>query len=217
MFPSQDKELRKQATEMVEGLELKQSSSSDYRRSIRASVYGLWRGEMGIFSFVDSMVTAVDRGLRAAWYEGASHCGIRHGELTPEEESRLVMEINSEISHIYSFGRFIFDRNKLSKGQLSPLYRRADMWANKYLSIVALASTMACGDLKYKWVVNVSKEHCHSCLKLNNRVYRGSTWHNYDIYPRMRNGRLMCGGWKCGCELVPTTDPATPGRPPNLP
>jgi len=212
-----DCKCRKMALKMVEGLELKQSSSEDYRRAIRANVYGLWRGEMSTFSFVDSMVTAIDRGLRAAWYEGAAHCGIRPGELTPEEEARLAMEINSEVSHIYSFGRFVFDHNKRNGGQLSPMYRRADMWINKYLSVASLASTMACGDLKFKWVMNVAKEHCISCRKLSGRVYRGSTWARYNIYTKMKDGRLACGGWKCGCDLVPTSDPCTPGRPPNLP
>lgn len=198
-------------------LETKQAGSEDYRRSIRANVYALWRGDFSLFSFVDSMVTAVDRGLRAAWYEGASYCGIKPSEITPEEQSRLGQEINSEISHVYGFGRHIFDNNKISGGRLAPLYDRANMWINKYLYVVSLASSMACGDLKYKWVMDVTKEHCPSCLKLNGRIYRGSTWRRYDIYPRMRNGRLACGGFRCGCRFEQTSEPATPGRPPGLP
>ncbi len=187
---------------------------TDYSRSIRSAVYGLWSGQMSFPGYVQTMVGAIDRGFTRAWMQGASDCGIGEGELTPEENQALYTEINSEISFIYGFADDIMAGSRDNKGKLGPLYSRAEMWVNRFEFIRSMARSMACKDQKLQWKMGPTKEHCKDCIRMNNRVYRASIWDKYGLVPRSRD--LECGGYHCLCEFVPTNLPVTPGRPPGL-
>lgn len=189
-------------------------SAVDYRRSIRSAVHAYWDGNIDLMGFLDSMLLAIHRGFTRAWYEGAQQCGISQNELTNEERQALNFQINSEISHILSFGEVIGRSRKANGGKIGALYLRADMWAGRYSMIRDMARSYACADQKLKWVLGARREHCSDCVRLNNRVYRASTWRKYDLYPRKSS--LECGGWRCGCEFEATNDPCTPGRPPAI-
>lgn len=183
----------------------------DYQGSLRSAARGLWSGEEGIFFFLDNATLAIERSFTAAWAEGLGECGISLSEQTPEEEARLRAEINLEIGYIAQFAWDINRNTKYSGGKLNEIFKRIEMWVNKYGMIRALARTYACGDEKLEWVMNPFKEHCRDCLRLNGKVYRRSVWRAQGIYPRMPS--LECGGYRCGCDLVQTTLPLSRGRP----
>ena len=186
----------------------------NYRSAVRGYVRGLWTGTYDLFGFMDGMGFAISRAFAMAWYEGAESCGIKPSELTPNEQAQLQIEVHSETSFLTGFGSDIMRASKKNGGKLGPHLQRAEMWVNRYDGIYSQAMMMACGDQKIKWILNPAKENCPDCLRLNNRVYRASTWKKYDIRPKMRS--LACGGYACGCIFVKTEDPCTPGRPPTI-
>jgi hypothetical protein len=187
----------------------------EYRRNIRAGVYGLWSGRFNFAQFVFHMVAAIERGFRRAWYDGAAECGISPIELTNLELDRLRLETNTEISYVIPFADDIDATDKASGNLLRPLQNRAELWANRYEAIKSMARSYACKDQKLEWVWNPLKEHCTDCGRLNGRVYRASIWRKYNLEPRMKT--LACRGYNCGCEFRVTTNPVTPGRPPKVP
>lgn len=204
-FPSRKRFLTKQQYD---------GDAEGYRMSVRAAVYGLWRGEFSLQDFVDQMVLAIETYFTRAWYEGMSACGIQPDEITTEERIRLIQEINTEYQYIVGFGEDILRNSRENGGKLAPLVARIPMWVNRYINVRETAKTYACNDMKFEWVVNPLKESCEDCLMLNGRVHRGSVWKASGWAPRSRN--LACGGYKCGCELVATDKPALPGRPPQM-
>lgn len=186
---------------------------SDYRLAVRSAVRRLWLGESTVFDFFDTMNFAITRHLRIAWKEGAASCGINEDELTNQEIAARDSFINSQFPYLLGFGDSIEENNKSSGAKLEPHLQRAELWIGRYSEAREKAKTMACGDQKLQWVVGPT-EHCEDCARLNGRVYRASVWERYGLRPQSRD--LACGGWRCQCTLVPTSEPATRGRPPGL-
>lgn len=199
-----------------------QSRSADqYGSSIRGNVRALWAGAVDVEQFMLAMRATVQRGLTQAWHEGAGECGIKPDELTDAETKALETAVRSEYSYIFAFGEYIEANSKANKGALQDLYGRVSLWVNRYLDITNRAKVMACRDQKLEWVLNYvrgTKESCPSCKKLAGQVRRGSAWERWGVRPQSPpNRRLACGGWKCGCGLVPTDKPVSRGRLPTLP
>jgi hypothetical protein len=191
--------------------------SDNFGLGIRAAVRGLWRGEFTTFGFLDAMTSAVGRGYERAWREGAKTCNILPEDRTPEEQTRLDEFILTAQSHMLNFANAIEAGSKANGGKLGPLITRSKLWQNRYEEVKAAAQQVSCQDAKTRWVLGPT-EHCSTCSKLAGRVYRNSIWRKYDIRPRdTRPGRLACRGFNCQCSLVPTDEPVTPGRPPNVP
>jgi hypothetical protein len=185
-----------------------------YRQSLRAAVYGLWRGAFTEPEFYDSMIRTIETGLGRAWNEGAGEVGILPEEFTQEEIFARDAAILQEIQYITRFGSWIASRDKASGGLLRDLMYRMSMWVNKYNDIRNLAMQVVGADLKLTWRLGPTKEHCSDCANYNGRVYRASLWRKYNIRPQSRG--LECKGYKCQCRLSPTNAPATPGRPPSM-
>lgn len=194
------------------------SGKDDYRLGIRAAVRGLWSGVFDLFEFVDVMLPTIRRGLTRAADDGLLSVGMKPDERTPAEQIALDKQINSEFDHVLPFGRDIVANNKASGAKLDPLFKRAEMWILRYTDVENEARTMAANDPKLEWVWNPAKEHCDSCARLNGKVKRASYWREVGVLPQSPpNPMLLCGGWKCGCELRPTDKPLSKGRLPNLP
>lgn len=191
-------------------------SVSDYRRSLRSLVRGFWKGDLGAFDFVDGMASAITRHFTQAWAEGAKKFGVVSAEMTDEEKIRLQLEINSEISYIIPFADVIEAESKANGAPLGPLLDRIELWVNNYGRIVSLAGSMAAADAKAQWEYGDTIKHCVDCSTYAGRVYRNSVWRKflepYDAMPRGHG--LACSGFQCDCDLKPTSEPVTPGRPP---
>ena len=192
---------------------------ASYASGIRSAIYGLWSGQIDLFNFVDSMIATLEHGLRRSWYEGAAQCSIQPAELTLNELDAMRFLINSQVNYVMGLANDIQAADKSKKGKLRPFIQRGQMWINLYNQASNQARQMACGDQKMKWVISpIVKVHCSTCLKLSDRVYRASIWKKYDIRPGdTRPGKLACNGFRGGCGFMVTSDPVTPGRPPNVP
>lgn len=197
-----------------EMLEKASASERNFRQGIRAAVRGLWYGHLPLFGFIQSMNATITWGFRMAFQDGARQVGILPGDLTETEKGQLEMVITNEQAYISGFGQAILD-HKRKGGKIGNMFKRADMWANRYSGIRSWAMSLVGADKKLVWIVDITKEHCRTCLRLQGRVYRASIWQKYGVYPRHR--ALECKGYRCGCSFRPTTDPVTPGRPPSIP
>lgn len=185
-----------------------------YGISLHTAARGLWAGRTTIEDFIEMMESSIRRGFGRAWNEGAKSCGILPGERTRAEQERLDQLIAQQNSFIFGFGEWIEANSKAEKKLLRNVLGRLQMWVNRYGETKAIAQQMACANFKQKWVWDPRKEHCIDCRKLNGRVYRGEVWRRYDIAPRSH--KLACFGGNCGCSLILTDEPVTPGRPPSL-
>jgi hypothetical protein len=188
-------------------------NESEYRQQINDLVRLLWQGDISTDVFWMTIVQVIEQGFRTAFEAGAMDCGIMPSELTSEEIVRLNEETVNEISHVDEFAGDIVRMGRESGGSLASLLRRAEMWVLRYSAVRNIARQYTCGDQKLMWVYGPT-EHCEDCLRLNGRVHRASIWKKYKLEPRSRD--LACRGYRCQCELVPTTQRGSRGRPPRF-
>lgn len=189
-----------------------------YQAAVRSEARRLWLGLGTSFDFVDGMIAVINRHFKIAWNEGVAICGIKPDELSEAEIRARDDMIKSQFPFLFDFADFIEENSKANKGKLRTVFGRVDLWVNNYNSTAEKAKSMACADRKMEWVIDPAKANCRSCLVLNGKVKRNSFWRDRGIIPRNPpNGNLECGGWKCGCNLVPTDKPLSRGRLPNLP
>jgi hypothetical protein len=192
-----------------------EANAEDYGQSIRAAVRGLWSGNLNEGQFVDSMFYAIRRNITAAWWQGAESVGIQPDELTADEQTALQDMIHNELIRVYQFAGDIIGSSQANGGQLTPLLERASLWTLRFTDAVNSARVAASNDPKLLWVYGDAK-HCNTCLRLNGKVKRASTWRAAGYRPqRPPNPALECGGWRCQCQLLPSTEKMTPGPLPS--
>lgn len=184
---------------------------ADFAAAVRSAVEGVWTGALQPAQGTTALVTACATYLREAWYAGAETCGILPDELTPTEESEL---LNFVLTQQAFAGRFLQDvrRTRQAGGKLGSMLSRADLWVQRYAHARERGKQNACSDLKYRWVLGATEEHCTDCLAAEGRVHRASIWQKYGWQPGART--LACGGWRCDCRFERTNEPALPGHPP---
>jgi hypothetical protein len=195
-------------------------SVGDYRTSINGAVRSLWNGSIDIFDFSSMMASAVRRGLRQGYEEGARESGIEPSEFTDADQAAIDGLIATEIGYIDKFGDAVEEGSKANDGKLGALSWRVDLWVSRYGQAKILGQVMADSDKKYKWVQH-SVEPCTSCPRLAGKVKRSSEWKRNDVYPRHPT-KLACmidanGVPVCQCEFEETEERCTPGPLPSLP
>jgi hypothetical protein len=150
--------------------------------------------------------------------------GIRPDEKTAQDRIELQRLITREIGFINTLGEFIeANRRELQvpghiRQSLTRVYNRLERWVARWLDALNQGRLSARGDPKLKWIFDPRKENCSTCSRLHNKVKRRLTWLNAGVRPQNSpNPLIECGGWECGCQLVPTTEPLSRGPLPGLP
>ena len=190
------------------------ATSSEYRSGLRGAIRGFWNGVLSYDDFYEMMIEVVRIGLTNAWNEGMKIFGLKLEDMSGEEKIALQHVISTEYNYIDGLATAI-EQNKESGGQMESVMSRADLWVQRWTETMNLSQTMAGADQPMEWVMGPTQNHCSSCLKLNGKVKRGSTWLENGIMPQSRD--LECGGWKCQCGLYPTLKPLSRGSLPTLP
>jgi hypothetical protein len=92
-----------------------------------------------------------------------------------------------------------------------------DIWANRYPDVVNQAILATAEEkTKLEWVYSPEKEHCTICSALNGIVAYAREWDELGVRPQNPPNPALskdnggCGGWRCGCELIPTTRRRSP-------
>ena len=183
-----------------------------YRSTLRSLTRGLWSGALDLDQFDSEMRSAMNRRLAQAWDEGAAECGLKPDEYTIEEQTTIGRAIAAEIAELPELEARIEENKKTIGGKLAPLLERvSSLWANRYNDLKNQAKLLTCKDEKLEWIYG-DTEHCTTCLALNGRVKRGSTWAESGFQPQSPpNDMLECGGWNCQCRLEPTDKPISKG------
>lgn len=177
-----------------------------YRANLRSLVRGLWTGALTPDQFESQMTATIDRRLRQAWEEGAQECGVAPDELSSKEQLELGRLVITETNNIGNLMSSIIDNSKLNKGKLTPLLDRIGNWVVRYNDAKNQGRVLACGDQKLEWIIGPTERHCPSCSRLDGTVRRASDWDEAGVYPqRPPNSALSCGGWKCQCQLIPSS------------
>lgn len=189
-----------------------------YARALRASIYGLWRGEFSFASFVFAMNAAIERNLTVAWQAGAQAAGIEPSALTPTEINALRQVVNQEFTYVIPLAERIMAADKTQGGLLRAQLRTLRLWLNRARQVYEQAKVMAGTDQKYEWVIS-AQESCPDCLRLAGRVKRLSTWKTAGIHPQ--HPHLECmrsanGVAVCQCRLLQTKAPLSPGTLPRI-
>ena len=185
-------------------------TESAYRAGLRATGRGLWQGVLTQPQGLAAMYSNIQRGITAAWREGAAECGITPDEFTFEELVARDNFIVEQEGYAPGFVDFAIANSKAEGGKWGTIDSRIQLWVNKYRLARTMAASMACANKKKVWRLGATEEHCDSCAKFNGRVYRYATWAENGATPQSR--RLCCGGWRCDCGLEDTDERITPGR-----
>jgi hypothetical protein len=193
------------------------SHANDYRSGIRNAIRGLWRGAIDRDQFTDAMESAIDRGLRLAFAEGAADCGITPEDYTEDEQMALEEIVNNELGFVADLADAVEAGSFAKKGPLQALFDRSEMWILRYLDVVSRARATVCKDKKFKWTMGATEKHCRTCQALDGQVRRGSFWRSHVLPKNPENEKLECKGFKCECEILPTDEPVTRGSLPRLP
>lgn len=174
----------------------------DYTRKFHA-------GDMDVSAFLDKFIALVEDQARRAWNEGMRNVGQDPARMGIPQRARLQEIINQEFNHVLDFASEIEDAKNAGK-PVDPFKSRVSLWANRYPNIVNEAQAFCAPYDRYQWKYGDTVQHCSSCAALNGIVATGEQWRMSGVMPQNPpNPRLECGGWKCRCRLVPTTEPLT--------
>ena len=206
---------------LIEGLEMALTSSTKNRRAwtagLRQSARGLWAGVFTVEEFNSMMFRVLNKGLTAAWNRGFMELGISPDEQDDTERQRVFNIIIEQTSLMDGLTRFITDNSKANGGKLKRVNQRVSLWEQRYQQVQNEAKARASGNKKLEWVLGVA-EHCPSCVRLSGQVRRGGFWLSNGILPAVPGADyLECKGYKCKCQLKPTTKPSSRGKLPRLP
>lgn len=192
-----------------------------YSRELRAAVRGLWASALSLEQAFDSFDYNIRGGLTAAWHLGMKSVGLQPVDMTAEEKLALSGIIQREIERVFPFLLEVEQGNRESGIKLGKWQDRTALWSNRFADVESRARVMAQNDPKLAWALNVTRQpevNCPTCLRLEGKVKRASYWKRVGVRPQNPpNSALICGGWLCGCALLPTDDPLSRGPLPSTP
>jgi len=172
-----------------------------YLRTMQGLIRGVYNGDVG-GEFIDIMANLISGQLRQAYLSGAADAGLLAIELTESMNKELEGFILREFDHVDNIFRDIVDA-KIDETPLEPLLQRAKMWANRWTEVwnAAKLSVSAEFGLRMLWTLGPT-DHCETCLPLAGLVAFATEWETANLRPQ--GSMLVCGGFRCQCELTPT-------------
>lgn len=138
-----------------------------------------------------------------AYKDGMRQGGVTVDTLDPEDNMAYMRVFVDQSQYIGGLADAVFKDKAVT---LANAQDRAAMWGKSLQAFddEGLASADANG--MYRWVMDVLKEHCPTCLRMNGQIHRLRTFKARKIMPRSK--ALVCGGWRCGCYLEKTSEKA---------
>lgn len=192
-------------------------TQAGYLASIRTAIRGLYQGAFSFFDFVESMDASIRRGLTQAWLDAIRPLGLTLDDLTDIERARLEDVIREQMQYVIPLGEDILTGVANNVPQ-STYLQRAQLWANRYVSVTTLARSLAAADMPMRWEYGDTIDHCPDCERYEGRVYRASVWRKFlEPHDAMPGGKgLACEGWQCDCRLeLAEGETITRGFPPR--
>ena len=188
-------------------LYLEQKTYAQMRARLWEAVKRLFYGG-DIGNFLATFARVIDQQLTEAWNSGAAEIGVLPEEMTNDDINILKAIIFNEFPFIQRLGMDI--ANSRAQGMKDADFEsyygaRTDLWANRYTETLNRARMHFGSRTRLEWVEGGTFDKCEICLGLNGVVAFGYEWEIARFHPQMPpNPLLVCHGWKCQCQLVPT-------------
>lgn len=158
-------------------------------------------------NFMSSLKGEIRLAGRAAFLDGirsgAGSFSITEEELSPDEIALRNSLIETQVGYASNLRDFAYADPAPS---FIEIISRVSLWANKGLDGIYFAAKLLGAKNKLmRWELGTT-EHCITCFMLSGQVHRAKTWRKYHLAPKA--AILACNGYKCGCNLVVTNEPA---------
>lgn len=174
-------------------------------RLLRSVYAGLLGGE-----FIDIMANLIQGQI----YQAYEQAWLDDGNLLPMPaylEEAAQQAVISQFPFVDQLYRDAVDA-KIDGTDIQLLLNRAPLWANRFSEAYNNANALIVLQTggKLKWTLGATEEHCSTCSQLDGIVDYAIEWTSRGIHPQgAPNSVLECGGWKCDCSLLPTTERRT--------
>ena len=100
---------------------------------------------------------------------------------------------------------------------VSQFRARVDLWVGRYDDVTNQAITFyAERGQRLMWVEGDTVQKCDICTALDGIVAFAWEWEELQVHPQQPPNPALspenggCGGWRCGCSLVPTDKRRSP-------
>lgn len=181
--------------------------------TIEHLVKSVYNGNLG-GDFVDILQNLIagqmTQAYKQAWEDEGETSFVLPDYLQVALEATIAQQADFDM--IYGYYQDIIDA-RVDETSIEPLLSRAALWANQYNSAyneaIRLIELENGGKLVWREGDTVKK--CETCKALDGIVMWAREWEELDVHPQdAPNGKLLCGGWQCGCMLEPTKERRTP-------
>jgi hypothetical protein len=192
-----------------------------FLRTLTALVNRVYAGEMGdeFISQASALIASqINKAYKQAWLDVGDE-----GQPSPALKAQLTADAEALILKQYDWiDRYYNDIVRARDNDVPPnaVLARVRLWANRYNEAYtdAIMTIKAEVEERLQWQMGGMEEHCDICQQLNMIVARASEWQALGVQPQMgpnpalqpHDGLKGCGGWNCGCRLLPTTQRRTP-------
>lgn len=182
-----------------------------FLQTVERLVQSVYRGDLG-GEFIDVMASLIQGQLTQAYTQAWSDEG-EGGDLPSYLSTSLEDMILNQYDFVDQYFRDIVTA-RLDETPIDPLLARAALWANRYNEAYNEALLLIRAEMgeNLEWVYGDDiQEHCPECEALNGIVARASEWQSLNVHPQgAPNDKISCGGWRCGCTLLPTDKRRSP-------
>lgn len=178
---------------------------------VRGLVSGVYNNNLG-GEFIDIMANVISGQLTQAYQQALEDEGFTDFSLPDYLQESLDAMVLNQYTFVDQYYRDIVDA-RIDQTPIAPLLARAELWAQRwteaYNEAVRLITLHMGGNLE--WTLGQTEAHCTTCANLNGIVARAAEWDILNVHPQHApNTKLECGGWKCDCQLSPTTKRRSP-------
>ncbi len=178
-------------------------ASTIYEIHFQALLEQAVSGEMRRERFMRAMDDLVASTLLFMFLRGSR---LQVGRMNAAPEKAITEYINTNRTALANFSADIYDgRYAQDRLTLGGALKRSEMWVNMAVGSFFLGNTYRADNPRYKWVRNIFKDSCRTCVRLDGQVHTSEGWRASGWRPRSE--ALECHGFNCGCSFVETTEP----------
>lgn len=150
---------------------------------------------------------------RQAYRDGLEDGGVDPTELSDDDNAEITRLIQNQNQYVTQLGEAIY--KAITDAEAT---RKPAMWYNRSIAPFYEAGRLSANaNGMYEWVIGRTEEHCKTCLAANGQRHRLKSWHRNGVLPQSNGAKeLLCKGFNCDCDLVPTSGRAS-GRLSRIP
>lgn len=177
----------------------------EYRNDFKEIIRQAQAGEMARDYAEQALSDIIAAILLLLFFRGSR---LSMGNIRVDEQAAITEMLEANRVSMLNFlddvyaGRY----NDITGLGLEGAFRRIGVWENMAVLAYSLGQMARRDDPYLRWVRNIFKDSCGSCLRLDGQVHRASEWRASGWLPR--SNILECHGFNCGCTFVETVGPS---------